>query len=243
MSQQLNNFIQEVLKMPHYSNDNAGSGQKFNSHEDALADQLVAHGYTQVQQHGIKINKKGNPAPCLKFPKLKTKLLKAAIESPNRQAEISKLVPGLLPGQFIRQPAGSQSFPDFLICDMSGTFVIVEAKSGNGSVPAWNDSLVKKDCIYIFSSGKYNSNTVFLGQDVLDPAIEKILSNAHDRVKQIIDQTKIALVATPDIFNRGFGYYARPKFEQGGGGGKANFFEHADKKKCEANVLAFALAQ
>lgn len=248
MSQQLQTFLQQVLKMPHYSNDNAGSGQKFNSHEDALADLLMANGYSEVIQTGYRINRNGRKVKSLTFPQLKKNALKAALESPNRQQEIAKLVslvgiPGLLPGQFIRQPSGSQSFPDFLICDMSGTFVIVEAKSGNGVVPAWNDSLVKKDCIYIFSSGRYNATTVFLGQDVLDPVREKILNNTHEQVRQIMEQAKLALAATPDVFNRGFGYYARPKFEQGGGNDKSDFFKHADRDKCETNVLAFALAQ
>ena len=248
MSQQLQTFINDVLGMPHYGNDNAGSGQKFNSHEDALADRLVANGYSEVVQTGYRINRNGKKVKSRKFPALTKKSLRQAIDSANRQAEIAKLVsflgvPGLLPGQFIRQPCGSQSFPDFLICDTLGTFVIVEAKSGNGVVPAWNDSLVKKDCIYIFSSGRYNRTTVFLGQDVLDPAREKILNDTHEQVRQIMEQAKLALEATPDVFNRGFGYYARPKFEQGGGNDKSDFFKHTDRDKCETNVLAFALAQ
>lgn len=249
MSTQLKSFITNVLAMPHYSNDNAGSGIKHNSHEDALTSELIKVGFVEIKQEGTKRtrpskkNPNGRIAKTKTFSKLSRTSLKAANESSNRQIEIAKLVPGMNPGEFIRQPCGSQSFPDFLVRDFSGTFVLVEAKSGNGRVPAWNDSLVKKDAIYIFSSGFYNQTTVFLGQDVLDSTREKILSDAHENIRRIVEETKKLLSNTPDTFNRGFGYYVRPKFEQGGGNHKADYFKHSDRTKCEQNVLAFALSQ
>ena len=249
MSTQLESFITNVLAMPHYSNDSAGSGVKHNSHEDALASELVKEGFVEIIQESTrqtrpsKKNPNGRTTKAKTFPKLSRTSLKAANESSNRQIEIAKLVPEMNPGEFIRQPCGSQSFPDFLVRDFSGTFVLIEAKSGNGRVPAWNDSLVKKDAIYIFSSGFYNQTTVFLGQDVLDSAREKILANAHENIRRIVEETKTLLATTPDTFNRGFGYYVRPKFEQGGGNHKTDYFKHADRSKCEQNVLAFALAQ
>jgi hypothetical protein len=238
MCQRLYNFIVDILAMPHYANNNAGSGVKFNLHEDAIANELVKNGYTEVL---LTTDKEGKPAKT--FPKLTQKLLKAAIDSPNRQVEIGKLIPELQPGQFIRQPAGSQCFPDFLIRDISGKFVIIEAKSSKDNSLAWNDNLPKVDVIYIFSSGKYNKNTIFLGQDILDPAREKILTQAHDQVKQIIEQTEKLLPQTDDKLNRGFSYYARPKFQQLGGKIKTDYFEHADRSICESNVLTFALHQ
>ncbi len=249
MSTQLKSFITNVLSMPHYSNDNAGSGIKHNSHEDALSSELVKVGFVEIIQEGTrqtrpsKKNPTGRSTRAKTFPKLSRTSLKAANESLNRQVEIAKLVPGMQLGTFIRQPCGSQSFPDFLVRDFSGTFVLVEAKSGGGRVPAWNDSLVKQDAIYIFSSGFYNQTTVFLGQDVLDSTREKILSDAHENIRRIVEETKKLLSNTPDTFNRGFGYYVRPKFEQGGGNHKADYFKHSDRTKCEQNVLAFALSQ
>lgn len=244
MSTQLKSFIVNVLAMPHYGNDSAGSGIKHSSHEDALAAELVKVGYTEVIQIGSRINRNGKKVKSFVYPKLKRNTLKAAIQSQNRQAEIAKLVPGMQPGQFIRQPCGTQSFPDFLICDTSGTFVLVEAKSGNGVVPAWNDSLVKHDAIYIFSSGRYNQTTVFLGQDVLDSAREQYLIAQYNQIRDIIAQTQTALLTMPDPFNRGFSLtYARPKFEQGGGNKKVDYFQHTSRQTCENNVLTFALAQ
>jgi hypothetical protein len=249
MSTQLHTFFINVLEMPHYANQNAGSGVKHNSHEDALAAELVKVGFVYIPQEGTRLtrptkkNPNGRIAKTKTFPKLSRDSLKAAIASTNRQVEISKLVPGMKHGQFIQQPAGSQSFPDFLIRDFSGTFVVIEAKSGNGVVPAWNDSLVKHDAIYIFSSGKENQTTISLGQDVLDIRREKILSEAHENIRKIVEETNKLLQQTPDEFNRGFNYNVRPKFEQGGGKDKVNWFKHRDRQKCEDNVLAFALAQ
>ena len=63
-------------------------------------------------------------------------------------------------------------------------------------------------------------------------------------LRDFIEETKAIVDSMPDPYNRGFNLsYARPKFEQGGGNHKTNYFTHADRTKCEQNVLAFALAQ
>jgi hypothetical protein len=148
----------------------------------------------------------------------------------------------MAPGSFISQPCGSQNFPDFLICDYSGKFVIIEAKSGNGVCPAWNGGLPKKDAIYIFSSGKYNKTTVFLGQDVMTDEYSFKLHEIHDQLQGLSKQ--MATLLNPlDVHNRGFGHYVRSKFEQGGGKEKVDYFKHKDRSKCEQNVLTFALNQ
>lgn len=236
--------------MPHHGNDSRGSGEKHDSHEDALSVELVKAGFVEVVQEGKRLTRpsKKNPVGRLTktrtFPKLSRNSLKAAIESINRQSEIAKLVNGIKPGTFIRQPCGSQSFPDFLVCDFSGNFVIVEAKSGNGVVPAWNDSLVKQDAIYIFSSGSCNQTTVFLGQDVLDCARKEYMENLFSQINTLLDAGQQALKDMPDPFNRGFSLsYIRPKYEQGGGNEKVNYFKHASRQTCENNVLEFASKQ
>jgi len=249
MSTQLHSFITNVLKMPHYANDAAGSGVKHNSHEDALTEELVKVGYVEIVQDSVGLNRNNKPKKIKRFPKLKRSTLKAAIQSNDQQREIAKLVNGMNPGDFIRQPCGSQSFPDFLVCDFSGNFVLAEAKSGGdrtkgGRVPAWNDSLVKQDAVYIFSSGFYNKTTVFLGQDVLDHAREQVLNARHQMLRDLVEETKAILDSMPDPYNRGFNLaYARPKFEQGGGNNKVDYFAHSDRKNCEQNVLKFALEQ
>jgi len=250
MSTQLKTFITNVLAMPHYANDAVGSGQKHDSHEDALASELQKVGYTEIFQEGTrrtkpsKKNPNGHMVKTKTFPKLGRDAVKRAIKSDNPQQELSKLVPGMPPGTFIRQPCNSKAFPDFLVRDLSCTIILIEAKSGNGVTPAWNDSLVKKDALYIFSSGTYNSSTVWLGQDVLDQNREEFLTARYQFIRDYVKETKAMLKLMPDPLNRGFGLnYARPKFEQGGGNHKTDYFKHPDRLRCEQNVLAFALAQ
>ena len=249
MSTQLQLFITNVLAMPHYANDAVGSGQKHNSHEDALASELQTVGYTEIFQEGTrqtkpsKKNPNGHIVKAKTFPKLGRNAVKKAIKSNNPQQELSKLVPGMPSGTFIRQPCNSKAFPDFLVRDFSGTIILIEAKSGKGVAPAWNDSLVKKDAIYIFSSGTYNSSTVFLGQDVLARDREEFLTARYQHIQDYVKETKVMLTSMPDPHNRGFGFNARPKFEQGGGNHKTDYFKHADRQTCENNVLTFALAQ
>lgn len=227
MTIQLKNFITNVLAMPHYSNDMAGSGTKFNSHEDALASELVKAGYTEVAANNFK--------------KLRRKKLHEAIESTNRQNDLEILVPGLANGSFIRQPANSQAFPDFLVKDFSGTLVVIEAKSTSSSHPAWNDSLPKNDAIYIFSSSQYQGNTVFLGQDVLARARYELLMEIEKKIKSNLKDYQELIKNFPDETDRGFTLdYVRSKFNQTGGKAKINYFEHKDRQKCENNVLLFA---
>ena len=248
MSIQLNTFITNVLAMRHYSNDSAGSGVKHDSHEDALAVELQKVGYTEILQQGTrqtkpsKKNPNGHIVKTKTFPKLGRDAVKKAIRSDNTQQELAKLVPGMSPGTFIRQPCGPKAFPDFLLCDFSGTIVLIEAKSGGGNVPVWNGGLPQKDSIYILSSGIYNSSTVFLGHDVMKWELSKLLQDHHDAL-QIQSKALKHKASQLDTFNRGFYHYTRSKFEQQGGLDKTDYFKHADRTKCEQNVLAFALAQ
>ena len=248
MSTQLKSFITNVLAMPHYSNDSAGSGIKHDSHEDALAIELQKVGYVEIFQQGTrhtrpsKKNPNGHKTKTKTFPKLGRDALKKEIRSDNQQQELSKLVPGIQPGTFIRQPCGPKAFPDFLLCDFSETIVLIEAKSGDGVAPAWNGGLPQKNSIYILSSGTYNSSTVFLGHDVMDWELSKLLQDHHDAL-QVQSKALKKQATLLDKFSRGFYHYTRSKFEQQGGTDKTDYFKHADRTKCEQNVLAFALAQ
>ena len=148
----------------------------------------------------------------------------------------------MAPGAFIRQPCGPNAFPDFLLCDFSGTIVLIEAKSGGGHAPAWNGGLPQKDSIYILSSGIYNSSTVFLGHDIMNWEFSKLLQDHHD-AQQVRSKELKKQAALLDEFNRGFYHYTRSKFEQQGGMDKTDYFKHKDRPRCEQNVLTFALAQ
>jgi len=244
MSIQLEKFIQNSLAMPHWANQHTGSGGRHSNHEDALANLLVAQGYVEILQTTMSINKNGKPKKILTFPKLKKNALLRAIKytGTKRQTDILSLVPGMAPGTFIRQPAGSQSFPDFLIQDFSGTFVVVEAKSGGGANPVWNDSLPKEDAIYIMSSGKYNATTVWLGQDWLCSKEQAIFDQLYATIDQAVNLANVQL-ANLNTYLRGWKFYSRKKHEQCGPVIYTDPFRHPDKLKCETNALLFAKNQ
>lgn len=240
MSQQLQNFFLSVQKMPHWANQHSSGKHRVDSHEEALAVELTAQGYVEE-----KLQSKKTPKKQRKYPNLGKKALLAAIdiEDPvKRQAAIAKLVQGMAKGSFIRQPAGGQSFPDFLICDFSGTFVVVEAKSGNGAAPTWNDSLPREGCIYIMSSGKHSGSTFWLGEDWISANERAIFKQLYATIDKIVKEANNKLYVINQN-TRGFQYYNRKKHDQKGSAIYTDPFVHTDRIKCEQNVLAFALAQ
>ena len=243
--------------MPHYANDSRGSGVKHDSHEDALANELEKVGFTEIVQEGIrqtrpsKKNPNGGTATAYTFPKLKKMALLKASDSANRQEEIAKLVPGMKPGTYIKQPVSKQSFPDFLVCDFDGIFFLIEAKSGKGGkTPTMNDNVPKANCIYILSSGVYNENTFFLGHDVILPEAAKMLIAEHKRLQQEAREFNKRL-AQMDVYNTGFELYLRPKIQQRQGRTpkgeirieRTDFFKHCNRLQRETNVLNFALGK
>lgn len=244
MSQQLQNFFKAVQSMPHWANQHSSGRTRIDSHEVALANELITAGYTEEIQTTYGLNSKGKKKKILKYQKLKKDALLRAVNKTGtvRQQHIQSLVPTMSPGTFIRQPAGSQSFPDFLICDFSGTFVVIEAKSGRGAEPVWNDSLPREDAIYIMSSGKHNSSTFWLGQDWLAPAEYAIFDQLYKDINLLVNNANQQLKLS-NTFKRGFQFYSRKKHQQGGGKVYTDPFTHTDRSRCENNVLTFALNQ
>jgi len=235
LTTQLFNAFESILEMPFYLNEAARSGITIHAHEDAISARLQETGFTKL--------------PNGDFPKLKKKISRAWEDSKfkpdflenvtNTKYKTKKNITfGDMPrGSFIEQPAGGQSFPDFLVRDFNGKFLAVEAKSGkNGTCPMWNDSLPKHGAIYILSSGKINQTTVFLGEDVI--------SEEELNIRKEYDKKQLELIIwgrkqmkSLDKFQRGFDFKSRSQNFQGGGLKKTNYFTHQDRLKCEANVL------
>ena len=248
MSKELHQFGLDLQNLPYFKNYHATSGIRVNGHEDAVADLLVQNGFIK------EVNKN--------FPKLKDGMIKEWEKSnfdPNFITNLSdtkyKTKPnktfGMMPkGSFLLQPTGSQNFPDFLIRDFDGRFIIIEAKSGkkgprqtpdpDNSTPApmWNNSLPKPfSVVYILSNEKVDGTTFFLGQDVI--SLDQY-DHGQNCIKELIelyeDQQKRAPV---DKFKRGWITKNRPQFFQGGGNHLTDYFKHSDRSICENNVLAF----
>jgi hypothetical protein len=242
MSKQLHAAISTCLKITDTKNEHSHSGEREDTHEDAISNILNQSGFTERIQITVSVNRNGKPKKVRVFKDLSRGSIKKALQSNDPQVELAKLVPNMDKGSYIRQPGGSQSFPDFLVRDFDGRIVLIEAKSGNGVCPTWNGGLPKKDAIYIFTSIGKKETTIFLGQDVISEVKEKLLTDFHDKLQAESKRLKEQLESM-DIYDRGFDHYVRSKFGQGGGDSKVNYFNHKDRTKCEKNTLKFALGK
>lgn len=242
MTTQLHTSFKDILAMPHYANAASSGLNRLDSHELALRPVFEANGYKPIEQFNLGKNRKGKTVKLLTYPKLKKKALLKAIASPNKQKELEALCGDMPPGTYIHQPAGSQSFPDFLIRDFSGVFVVVEAKSGAGAGPVWNDSLPKAGAVYIMNSGKHNASTVWLGEDWISTEELAIFEQLYKDIAQLVTRANARLV-TLNTHQRGFQYYARKKHQQAGSKEYTDPFQHPMRASCEQHVLTFALEQ
>lgn len=242
MSKQLLKSFKAILSMPHYANAASSGKARYDSHEEALCAVFESNGYKRIEQFSMGTNRNGRTVKLLTYPKLKKGALLRAVASANKQAELEALCGDMPPGSYIHQPAGSQSFPDFLIRDFSGVFVVVEAKSGAGAGPVWNDSLPKLGAVYVMSSGKYNASTVFLGEDWISSGELAIFEQLYKDIARLVTKANASLV-TLNTHQRGFQYYARNKHQQAGSSQYTDPFQHPMRASCEQHVLTFALEQ
>ena len=149
---------------------------------------------------------------------------------------------------FVCQPYGSQEFPDFLIF-ASKKIISIEIKysSGKSSKPMWNSNLPKANAIYIFGSYGLSDVTFFLGRDVLsmEERIELIgffENNAKRLEEEFRKEMRNKLDSMNYKFERGFDVYIRTAYEQNKNINKdanVDYFSHADRTKCEENVIEF----
>jgi hypothetical protein len=142
--------FQKISEMPYYKNEAAKSGNVSFGHEDAVCNILVEY---------TKFTVIDGDSPFLK--KMKNfKFVKS-----NDLKLISEWLENVPNGTIIRQPCGSQKFPDFII-KFNNKYIFIECKSkaNNNKAkkprktlierkaggPMWNEGFPsKKDCIYI----------------------------------------------------------------------------------------------
>ena len=68
--------------------------------------------------------------------------------------------------EHVQSPNGTQRFPDFRIT-VGGKEYDLEAKSGRGGVPMYNDSIPKQEAIYIFTHMRTLETVIYQGKDVI----------------------------------------------------------------------------
>lgn len=262
MSTQLHQAMQDIIAMPYYKNDSQRSGKVSKGHEDAIALRLIAAGFIEVKTHHQ--DKTSN------IPKLLKEVMNEWIATdldPNfllektdkeykrvKDANKTRRFKNMPLGSFIAQPCGSNSFPDFLIRDFDGRFLVLEAKSGKKqegkdqkddattAAPMWNDNLPKHGAIYVYSNEKNNKTTVALGEDLIDKEVIEIRKEM-DQKNALLIESYNAKIRAADKKRRGWILDYRPQNFQGGGMEFTDWFNHVDRTKCETNVLAFALQQ
>ena len=233
----LRTAFEEILKMPYFENERARSGKTINGHEDAVAirfeeaglERLKNEDYPRLQKGSMKRWEELNfDSDYLEF-----------ISDTQYKTKANKTFGDMPLGSFIEQPAGSQSFPDFLVRDHNGRFIAIEAKSGrNGENPMWNDSLPKLGAVYILSSGRQNATTLFLGQDVISKAEHDLVRQQEEEIEAVVRKYN-KLMEDVDVNKRGWIQKSRKQHFQGGGKAKTNYFTHQDRQRCEQNVLEF----
>lgn len=210
--------------MPYFKNEHARSGVTVHGHEDAVALKLADSGFAEKDKKD--------------YPTLSKSLLRKWATTGD-ETQLRLATSSMPNGSYITQPAGSQGFPDILVKDFDGRYFAFECKSTKGSgTPMWNDSLPKPNAIYVMNSGKYNSTTLFIGRDVISSAEQKLMDEQEKAIEQIVEQYKQKL-ASMDVFNRGWLQKSRRQHFQYGGNTKTDYFKHADRSKCEQNVLNF----
>jgi len=227
MSTQLYEAVKAILAMPYYKNDNARSGQTVAGHEAAVGFRVKEAGFTEVSKSA--------------YPKLSKSILRKWAKTGDA-GQLEKVLSTLPNGSYILQPAGTQGFPDLLVKDFSGKYLALECKSSKDPYPMWNDNIPQQQAIYILSCAPpLNQTTVFLGADVIDIEMYDVMSQLEKEVQEVYKKYT-SLFEQADKFNRGFIQKSRKQHFQSGGGVKTNYFTHADRTKCEQNVLNFALA-
>lgn len=194
MSQQLEAAIRKIAAMPYYKNDQVQSGNYASNHEEAIASRLADHGFLSF---GRPVLKSG----------FNVYIMKEWLED-NNPTSILETTKDMLPGSFIIQPGNKHCFPDILLKDFDNRLIAIEGKSAKDK-PMWNDSLPRDQAIYVVSSSKRNKSTVFLGKDVIDPALRRELIKFHNKIKE---ETKNHNLDLEQIYGKTWSLYHRPQY-------------------------------
>jgi len=136
--------------------------------------------------------------------------------------------------KYVAQPNGIQNSPDFHVY-YNGAVISLECKSAAGVKPTYNSGLPKKGVIYIFSSKKYNTTTIYYADDVVSDEMRE----AYDGLLVALDKVVKEFQNTPVVTEctRGFNFYMRAMYTQAGKWFATDYFKHEDRERCEQNVL------
>lgn len=116
---------------------------------------------------------------------------------------------------FIKHPNGTQNTPDFRV-NINNKIINIECKSCQTRYkPMWNASYPSEDTIYIYTNKKDNKTIIFLGTEIVQPKVKKILEEYKLLNKKLHKEINEKL---NDLTNEenpyGMNVYARNMFVQ-----------------------------
>lgn len=205
--------FEEILKMGYYKNYAAESGavHNINKHEDAVKNVLLQNNFTQYIP----------PNPLHKKDESDTSFLSNMDNS-----------------QFVEQPFGTHEAPDFIVKTSNSNLLFIECKSSKGTTPLYNSGGVKPSYVYVFTSEKTNSTTIYKGSSIITDEQYRIIQE-HIRKQRELDKITNQLLAEGDINHRGICYYTRPMINQCGGATYTNYMTHKNRELNEQEVLDY----
>lgn len=204
--------IKEILNMPYYGNLAATNGKVHNDakHEDAVENILRSHNFVPSDSYSSI-----------------TKKCRDNWKSDHSLCDMRE-------GTYISQPCGTHNSPDFIVKDFSGKVYFLECKSVKKSgTPMYNSGIPTAEYIYILTSKKYNETTVYLGEDVVNSEVEKLL---REHIEAARARDKVMNSALSDLGNsHGISYYTRPMIQHKGIG--KDYFMNPKRNLLEQRVL------
>jgi len=128
---------------------------------------------------------------------------------------------------FIPEPLGSQNTPDFLVGDENGNLFYVELKSSKEEKITWNGGFPKDNYIYLFSSGKKDAQTIFMGSDSWDTADRARLLEHAAVLKAITNKFNETLSGNQS-------FYVRNMFAD-----KTKYYSREGREEYEQSVIKY----
>ena len=191
--------------------------------EDRINEGLNTHGYSRVLRGDIGQN----------FSMIKEKCLRVNDTELLKNTDSHKK-------HFIKQPCGSQEYPDFWVFGEESIFSIeVKFSQGSQTRPVWNSGLPRPNGIYIFGSYGMRQITFFRGIDVVGTEEVEKLRSFFDDIKERQENFNRS-----EIKNQKYGFvvYSRAAYEQNkkfNYNAITDYFANPDRKKLEQNVIDY----
>jgi hypothetical protein len=227
----LNIVMEQLSNMKYFCNEPARSGAAHGiaKHEHAIENIFIDNGHLESTKW-CKTNEK---ILSDNRKELKKWLNKGMCDGEDALLDI------IPTGTYVSQPLGSQNNPDFVIRNVSGKLIAVEAKSTKTAFfPKYNGGGAKRNYVYIFSNEKINATVIYMGRDIVSHELHRKNYEFLERIrKEYVEHNRDN--ENLDTNNRGFGLYLRTDTQQSGGAEKTNYFTHQNKDRDKQNVLDF----